>query len=70
MMIVTKTHRRIFHMAVYVCVLCGYEYDPVHGDPDHGIEEGTDFVDLPEDFECPLCGASKEEFEENRDIDN
>ena len=57
-------------MAVYVCVLCGYEYDPVHGDPDHGIEEGTDFVDLPEDFECPLCGASKEEFEENRDIDN
>ena len=57
-------------MAVYVCVLCGYEYDPVAGDPDHGIEEGTDFDALPEDFECPLCGASKEDFEETKDYDD
>ena len=70
MMIVTNTIRRKNDMAVYVCMLCGYEYDPVSGDPDHGIDEGTDFVDLPEAFECPLCGASKEEFEEVRDLDN
>jgi len=50
-------------MAIYVCELCGYEYDPKNGDPDNGIAEGTDFEDLPEDFECPLCGATKENFE-------
>ena len=50
-------------MAVYVCALCGYEYDPKNGDPENGIEEGTEFEDLPQAFECPLCGASKEDFE-------
>ena len=50
-------------MAVYVCALCGYEYDSRNGAPECGIEEGTDFEDLPESFECPLCGASKEDFE-------
>ena len=47
----------------YVCVLCGYVYDPVVGDPDNGIDAGTDFEDLPEDWACPLCGATKEDFE-------
>lgn len=50
-------------MAIYVCELCGYEYDPKVGDPDNGIPEKTEFEDLPESFECPLCGASKEDFE-------
>ena len=50
-------------MVVYVCALCGYEYDPETGVPECGIEEGTEFDDLPEDFTCPLCGAGKEEFE-------
>lgn len=50
-------------MAVYVCELCGYEYDPKAGDPENGIPAGTDFEDLPDDFVCPLCGASKEDFE-------
>lgn len=54
-------------MAVYVCALCGYEYDPKNGDPANGIEEGTEFEDLPESFECPLCGASKEDFERQSD---
>ena len=47
---------------VYVCDPCGYEYDPAVGDPDHGIEPGTAFEDLPEDWECPICGAGKDEF--------
>ena len=47
----------------YVCALCGYEYDPRRGDEDNGIEPGTDFEDLAEDWVCPLCGASKEDFE-------
>ena len=50
-------------MAAYVCVLCGYEYDPQNGEPDNGIVEGTEFEELPEDYTCPLCGASKEDFE-------
>ena len=50
-------------MATYICELCGYEYDPKVGDPDNGIEEGTDFEDLPDTFVCPLCGAAKEDFE-------
>lgn len=50
-------------MSIYVCELCGYEYDPAVGDPDRGIPEKTEFEDLPSGFECPLCGASKEDFE-------
>jgi rubredoxin len=50
-------------MSVYACELCGYEYHPRHGDPESGVAEGTDFEDLPADWVCPLCGASKEDFE-------
>ncbi|MBZ4647800.1 MAG: Rubredoxin, partial [Desulfomicrobiaceae bacterium] len=32
------------------------------GDPDSGIAPGTAFEDLPEDWECPVCGASKADF--------
>ncbi|HOF02463.1 MAG TPA: rubredoxin [Atribacterota bacterium] len=51
-------------MGRYVCTVCGYVYDPKQGDPEAGIEPGTSFEDLPEDWVCPLCGASKDEFEE------
>ena len=50
-------------MVAYVCALCGYEYDVEMGLPECGIEEGTEFEDLPEDFTCPLCGAGKSEFD-------
>ena len=50
-------------MKKYVCNLCGYEYDPAKGDPDSCIAPGTAFEDIPEDWVCPLCGASKAEFE-------
>ena len=46
----------------WVCSVCGYEYDEELGDPENGIEVGTKFEDLPEDFVCPLCGVGKEEF--------
>jgi rubredoxin/flavin reductase (DIM6/NTAB) family NADH-FMN oxidoreductase RutF len=49
---------------VYSCKLCGYEYDPAVGDPENGIPPGTPFEDLPDDWECPICGAGKEDFEE------
>jgi rubredoxin len=47
----------------YECVLCGYVYDPAEGDPDSGVEPGTPFGELPEDWVCPDCGAGKEDFE-------
>lgn len=49
-------------MEKYVCDVCGWVYDPEKGYPDGGIEPGTAFADLPDDFECPMCGASKDEF--------
>ena len=51
-------------MKKYVCQLCGYVYDESLGEPDNGIAPGTKFEELPDDYECPLCGAGKEEFEE------
>jgi len=51
----------------YECSVCGYIYDESAGDPDSGIATGTKWDDLPEDWECPLCGASKNEFEAQED---
>lgn len=48
----------------YICIICGYEYDPIYGDEENDIEPGIPFDVLPEDWTCPLCGAEKEEFEE------
>lgn len=49
-------------MDKYECSICGYVYDPAVGDPDNGIEPGTKFEDIPEDWVCPTCGAPKSEF--------
>jgi len=50
-------------MKKYRCTVCDWVYDPEIGDPDAGIEPGTAFEDLPEDFVCPLCGVGKDDFE-------
>ncbi|QAR33539.1 rubredoxin [Geovibrio thiophilus] len=47
----------------YVCTVCGWIYDPAVGDPDGGIEPGTEFEDIPEDWVCPECGVGKDSFE-------
>jgi len=47
-------------MDKYECIACGYIYDPAIGDPTAGIEPGTSFEDLPEDWVCPDCGAGKD----------
>jgi rubredoxin len=49
-------------MKKYVCDVCGYIYDPAIGDPDNGVAAGTSFEKLPDDWVCPMCGASKESF--------
>lgn len=48
---------------MHKCIVCGYIYDSEKGDPEGGIEPGTQFSDLPNDYLCPICGASKDEFQ-------
>ena len=50
-------------MVKYKCTVCGYVYDPEKGDPDGGIKPGTPFEDIPDDWVCPVCGATKDQFE-------
>ncbi len=45
------------------CTICDWVYDPDEGDPDGGIEPGTPFEDIPDDWVCPVCGAPKDMFE-------
>ena len=61
-MVPVRTLKTVMNMDKYVCDVCGYIYDPAVGDPDNGIEPGTAFEDLPEDWLCPLCGVGKDEF--------
>ncbi len=49
---------------MYQCqtVNCGYIYNPDKGDKKGKIPKGTKFEDLPEDWKCPICGASTKAF--------
>ena len=49
-------------MKKYVCQQCDYVYDPELGDPDGGVDPGTPFEALPDNWVCPVCGARKETF--------
>lgn len=53
-------------MKKYVCTVCGYVYDEAAGDPENGIAPGTKWEDVPADYQCPLCGVGKDEFEEEQ----
>lgn len=50
-------------MQKWICTACNYIYDPAIGDEDGGIEPGTAFEDIPDDWVCPECGVSKDFFE-------
>ena len=50
-------------MTKYVCSISSYVYDPEQGDPDAGIEPGTQFEELPDDWVCPECGIIKNQVE-------
>ena len=50
------------NMQKYVCDLCGYVYDPVLGDKEANIVNGTPFEELPHNWYCPVCGAPKDNF--------
>jgi len=42
-------------MTKYKCTVCGHIYDPSENN-------NIPFTDLPEDWKCPVCGASKDKF--------
>jgi rubredoxin len=50
-------------MDKWKCTICNYIYDPAVGDPDGGIAPGTPFEQIPDDWVCPICSASKDVFE-------
>jgi len=61
---ITPEKKEIKNMpSKYVCKICGYIYDPAKGDPENGVTQGTAFEDIPQSWVCPVCGASKTEFE-------
>lgn len=47
----------------FICRACGLVYDEAQGDPDSGLAPGTRFEDIPDDWACPLCGVTKQDFE-------
>jgi len=46
----------------YRCTICGHIYDPLEGDPPAGIPPGTAFKDIPDNWTCPICGVTKDDF--------
>jgi flavin reductase (DIM6/NTAB) family NADH-FMN oxidoreductase RutF/rubredoxin len=60
---IAENIERSKRMKKYVCQVCGFVYDPAVGDPDSGVPAGTPFEKLPEDWVCPVCGASRDQFE-------
>ncbi|WP_341908361.1 FAD-dependent oxidoreductase [Polaromonas sp. YR568] len=46
----------------FICDACGLIYNEAEGDPDSGLAPGTRFADIPDDWACPLCGVTKDDF--------
>lgn len=47
----------------YICINCGYIYDPQKGDPMNGIAKDTAFTELPDAWVCPMCYATQDQFD-------
>ncbi len=50
-------------MRKYKCRFCSHVYDEAMGDAETGVAAGTRFEDIPEDWCCPECGATKADYE-------
>jgi len=46
----------------YICDVCSWEYNETDGSPDNGIDPGTKWEDVSEDFTCPVCSVGKDQF--------
>jgi len=59
-----KEHKGGLRVKKYVCTVCSYVYNEAAGIPESGIAPGTKWKELPDDWVCPHCGATKGEFKE------
>jgi rubredoxin len=50
-------------MKKWKCLICNFIYDEAAGLPEEGIEPGTKWDDIPDDWMCPDCGVGKSDFE-------
>lgn len=48
--------------AKYACITCDLIYDEEKGWPEEGFPPGTLWRDIPDDWMCPDCSASKDDF--------
>lgn len=46
----------------FICTSCSFEYNPIEGDVEREIQPGTTFSELPDNWTCPVCGATKTDF--------
>lgn len=60
--LITKEEKTYKKWQKWLCVPCGYIYDPLIGDEDSGISPGTEFSDIPANWRCPWCGVAKADF--------
>jgi len=60
---IEENKKEVKNVEKYRCKACGYVYDPEKGDPDGGIDPGTSFEDIPENWGSPVCGGGKDMFE-------
>lgn len=57
-------------MAKWLCKVCGFIYNEEIGDIDSGIEPGTPFENIPDDWQCPICGVVKGDPESWEKLDD
>jgi len=55
--------KKLLHFESFICDECrDYTYAEDMGDPEHKIKSFTLVENLPEDWRCPKCGASKDKL--------
>ncbi|WOO39766.1 FAD-dependent oxidoreductase [Rubellicoccus peritrichatus] len=60
--VVEEMEKEVVIAKVWECALCGFIYDEEAGLPEEGIEPGTRWDDIADDWICPVCGVSKAQF--------
>jgi rubredoxin len=49
-------------LKTWQCELCSFVYEEAEGLPAEGIAPGTRWAELPKDWTCPDCSATKDDF--------
>jgi len=57
----SEIHEKIATKA-WMCLVCGFVYYEELGSPEDGLAPGTRWEEIPDDWQCPECGAAKQDF--------